>query len=312
VVSSFVAAATQTPLHRRVLRRFENQVTGRQFSQVLALMAGLAMAELELAASPPGAEDLLGRAFDELSAILDAHPCETPDLADVFLIGNDQSADVRACLLVQARWYASRTRLETLLPHADRRSTSAPRFSPFVAYLRFHTGDALFLGILIRCLLRLERLRREDRSGDAFKTAFDRVRERWRADRKLRAEWLRQKAALLRYERVWRTEARTATAWRHVGLIARLVAAAPPPQWLPAAPDSSPLAEFGRIAVQVAETIVSHGLSDSVDFALEGTPISGVLTWPGIDPDTSEMLARAHTFAALASAYADAWSASDS
>jgi hypothetical protein len=193
-----------------------------------------------------------------------------------------------------------------------------PRFSPFVTYLRFHSGDATFMGVLLRIITKLDKLDKEwekEKStwGDSFREAF--ASSRWS---KARSNTL---AKMLRTH--WATEkVKEQTAWRHIGLIETIKNRGGAPTWLkhlkPVKPDPS-LETTANVARQTIEAVADQGLIDAVNLALEFTPISKLVSLrmvpiphkPGETQEQARLrarliLANAHSFERKRLAYEDA------
>ncbi len=108
----------------------------------------------------PKIYDLSSQAEDLINQLFRSHHIEVKQnkksgkLANICLIGNNQSPDTLLVLRIQAMWYTTRRFPYTLLAFRDRDESfkKLPPFSPFVNYMRFHADELIFLGILIRVL----------------------------------------------------------------------------------------------------------------------------------------------------------------
>ncbi len=121
------------------------------------LVETLWMSSIETQADLPAVSASLEAAYTQINQLLQMHkPRGIPDSATarkLALLGDDYGNSTFITLTVAARWYQSRTNPATLLAWRDRsRAVQMPRFGPYTAYLRYHLGDVLFMGILIRLL----------------------------------------------------------------------------------------------------------------------------------------------------------------
>ena len=99
------------------------------------------------------ASDFLNELFKSHSIEKISHKSKVK-LVNICLVGNQAAPDTFLCLRIQAMWYSTRKFPYTLLAIKNRNTEfkTLSHFSPFVTYLRFHTGEITFLGILIRIL----------------------------------------------------------------------------------------------------------------------------------------------------------------
>ncbi len=276
---------------------------------------GLAMAEIEQRQELPSAEELLESILPELSGLIDVHRFETKVRSghtDVHLLGDRYGTDTYNCLRVQARWYASRMRPHTLVAQAHRteKLMNLPRFSPFVTYLRFHAGDAVFMGVLLRTITQLDKLdkvweKEKSTWGNSFRKAF--ASSKWSKSQSNKLE------KMLRTH--WAPKVPKETAWRHIGLIDAIKRRGGAPTWLkhlkPIRPDPR-LEITANVARQTIEAIANQGLIEAVNLALEFTPISKLVSLKMVPiPDGSRLrarwpLANAHSFERKRLTYEDA------
>lgn len=281
-----------------------------QTVRVLNAMGGFAMLELDEKVQLPLPE-LLGHAWLEMSRLIDAHPCvEMSPGGDIHLSNSSPEDDSFTCLRVQKRWYKSRMRLETILPRRDRHPVEPPlpTLSPFLTYLRFHSGDAIFMGLLLRFVARLDAFASKKSIGPRFKAAYEAARSTW--DTRAKSEWPRHRALLERYEKIWIKKVvatpERETVWRHVGLIKELKTRTKDLTWIKDA-QSDELEDIGRIATQVITTIHSFRLFPVLERLFYDTPITALFRLvPNLSDKWKNVFAKAHTFEALRAAYAAA------
>jgi hypothetical protein len=115
---------------------------------------GLLMLQIEMGtASAPFADEkgLVQAMAQEMAALIAAHPVETDSSGRIFLAPADDHQDAKTTLFIQARWFASRRRIETVLAVRDRAGWSGQAtFAPILSYLRYNIGEFSFLRLLCR------------------------------------------------------------------------------------------------------------------------------------------------------------------
>ncbi len=312
-IRSSALAGVPSDADQRSIARAVGPLNERQKVSLLRLMLGLAMVELDGNETVPSLSVLLSQSWSEASRLLAAHPVAQAARDLHLLNGSKLGAagttddDVQSCLRVQQRWYLSRKNPVTLLAHVDRHPLDPPLlpFPPFVAYVRFNAGDAVFVGILLRCLLAFDKLRGNRSVSSEFRQELTRVQDGWSsADR---SEWRRQLGALVQHEKFWKKNVKSTaseeTAWRHVGLVRKLRAAGVAP-WLTDPPSTPTLARASSAAVQVMATLHGFQLLEAMNRLLENTRVTVLFRFVnGLPADWMKIFAKAHTFEALRRAY---------
>lgn len=284
------------------------QVSDGQGRMAIQMLFGLLMLRLE-AGPTPTAGALLGGLRAQLDALMAAHRVEQRTVdgrKDLFLLGDLDGTDIELVLQIQTSWYASRTRLHTLAARVDRTAArrAAPRLSPFLSYLRFHTNDAIFVGILLRTILRLTVIRNRWTTHPEWGTALP--------DALAASSFDAAEAATIgaNVAAHWAPNVGTLTTWRNIGLLDEIRAAGGAPAWLPAVPHPRGpiLTRTAEIAAELVDAIIDQDLMDVLHAALSLTPIQqlqevGVLAG---GPRRRMTLAKAHSFERLRIAYAAA------
>jgi len=283
--------------------------TQRQFLDDLCI--GLARALLDPRDAPPPHEELFNNLWLSVASLFSAHsyePARPWPGGDVRLSADLDASDAYTCLRLQARWYASRRDLRTLLAWEDRPAKAGVprRFNPFMTYLRFHAGDALFVGLLLRVIARFNVLVKtwETNSamwGSAFLDSIP--APGWDATK------VADLAVALRNH--WATRrVTTETSWHHIGLIHALLRHTDPPAWLGAAKPANPnLRACARVVARLVEVLEQPGILDVVSAAMEFTPalwLAGHGFTPLSGPQGTNLLVKSHSFERLRLAYAQA------
>jgi len=236
------------------------------------LCIGLVMAEIEQRPELPKAEELLDLLWLRISSLIDSYDYEPKpprDGADIHLLGDWTSTDTYLCLQVQAQWYASRQIPSTLVSRSDRsgKINDLGQFSPFLSYLRFHAGDVIFLGILLRTMTNLDQLDarwKKDKLGQDFHDKL--TASSWSG-----SPFPQLKNSLNDY---W-TKVPINDAWRHIGLIEAIKARGDIPSWLKDAEKCDPRhATIKEVARQTIEAIADNDLLPALTCVLEFTPVS--------------------------------------
>jgi hypothetical protein len=216
------------------------------------------------------------------------------------LRSGDDMASTREPLSVSAEWYRSRRMVRSLVAWRDRGSaTLAGKYlSPYLAYLRYHQGDVLFMRTVLSTL---DGLRRLEQSWDQMlrnpsqRSKFDAAGANLLTILGL-SGWssATQKQALVDAAPGWLTTWRTnnvtyhasgtppltETTWRHVGLIAAMRAADPANPLLasiPAVVTDPALLAVADTALDAVEMTTAMGLWPAIDCVLQYTPIQKLL-----------------------------------
>ncbi|HEX2886123.1 hypothetical protein [Vineibacter terrae] len=260
------------------------------------LLETLWMSALETQDSLPALGPSLDAAYAELNELMRLHKARAePTAANperLFLLSDDYGNATFAALKAAARWYRSRLNPLTLLAWRDRAADpTVPRFGPFTAYLRYHLGDVLFMGCVIRVLKDLLRLRSKweaEPAASGWRSAIPDAS--WLPALLDNAGWTQgtasaHAAALQAADRFWSQDAvyynppgtgfdPTLPAgeliWRTVGVQQAWRAAGGVPPWFP------PIAAPDAVALQAADTVNTvmtiirdNGLVPALDAALE-------------------------------------------
>jgi hypothetical protein len=262
------------------------------------LLETLWMSSLETQLSLPPVLSSLDAGYDELNNLMAAHkPHPDPAAASadrVFLLGDDYGNSTFHILKVAARWYQSRMNPATLLAWRDRDlGMLMPRFGPYTAYLRYHLGDVLFMGILIRLLkglLPLSRKWEADETRPARANWKNAIPDsRWLPSLLSTAGWSSSTASahassLQAALDFWRQDGvyynpphinnhrfpRGELIWRTVGLPQKWRSAQAVPSWFP---DSGAPSATAVQAADTAKTVMTivrdNALIPAIDAALE-------------------------------------------
>lgn len=277
------------------------------------LSIGLTMARLEAGTTSPKVLYVLDDLAADMAGLVDAHPTSTSKVGGVtrlFLEDDDAGSGVQACLKVLLRWMASRADPRTLYARRDRPGsfTDFDRFSPFVTYLRFHSGDAIFMGIVLRCIVAFESLdaawkKNRGRWGEAFRDALG------------ASLWSKAEGRVLKsdLETHWKPKVGQEDAWRHLGLLDALRSHPSAPDWVTPAPAPSPrLLKTAEVAARVMNAIRDQGIQDALEKALEFTPVSDLLAL-GVVPnsDLRPVFSKSHSFERARKVYQETLDAAD-
>jgi transcriptional regulator with XRE-family HTH domain len=265
-----------------------------------AMSLGLMMLRLEegAPASPaPEADALLTGLETDMRELFECHAASAPEAGRIFIESDDEGTDTKRLVRIQASWYASRKRVDTLLARRDRAvAAGADPFSPFLAYLRYNVGDAAFMGALIRFLAMFDAIRKAARGKNAwpnaalFRAEADKLV--WaKADQREAEKWLKD----------WRAVGGE-SAWRHMGLIDQVVAAGLRPVWLPNPPaPSKQLATTAAVAKATIEKLLAGKFMPAVDVLFRTARVKDVAETFALigfrDPEPRRIaMAKAHNF----------------
>jgi hypothetical protein len=269
---------------------------------IFFLVQNLTGALFEVSKTSLSAATAINTALALLSALMRSHIIESisrDKRTDVHLIGDDHNGDTESVLRVQTLWYRSRKPLLTLMPRRDRAPDLKDlEFTPLVSYLRFHTGDAMFMGIVLRLLRVLEDLARLAAKNGA------KANPPWGAQFLAAIKstgWLKRTAAEKRQVRQdlqhWhahvnmkmgdKTHPSSETVWRYVGLISELRKGSSPPSWLGEfTPPSKKISKNEQIelfkqlqhtadvATRTVKLILKYNLMETLGLALETIPVT--------------------------------------
>ncbi|MEO1246114.1 MAG: hypothetical protein AAFX56_10575 [Pseudomonadota bacterium] len=244
------------------------------------VVIGLLMCELDTQENLQSVDRIFDNIRAEVMAHFDAHEVRVVRRGIrrfAHVLSDRNGTDVYRCLRVQIRWYSSRANWVTLVPRSERgRIKKHSRISPFVAYLRFHSGDAIFVGILLRTVVNLEKIVTYWKANKAV--VGDRL-TKLMAGNKWISTGGADRAQLKRdLERHWMKKVDTEAAWRHIGLIDELKTGNPKtvPPWLAKfKPRRGRSVEItaGAIATRLMLAVDKYGLHEILEVALEFTPV---------------------------------------
>ena len=204
------------------------------------------------------------------------------------LFDDDARSNTRAVLRLASRWFASRTRLKTLLAHHDRMGFDMmPRLSPYMSYLHFHSGDVIFGGLMLRAAKELSALRVQWTAAMNRASFANAVHAQPDADfgaaldaSDFTSMTASDAGAITNALTLWRNNATGAryvqgegeSVWRRIGLLSQIVA-----PWKPPPPPSD--TGTSRIAAladgSAATTVIrDRGLLKPISLALEYMPVA--------------------------------------
>lgn len=290
--STLVAAETSAAIGTRTFiskaNAWLNSVSApHPRAEVRTILGGLLMAAVE-DFPPPGT---LNPLFDGQGIRIDRLRAIALDLrgSALSVMDNDARDCAREILGLAWQWYMSRTRPETLLAWRDRPfAPTTPRFSPFVSYLRYHSGDVIFVGILLRVLYNLPKLEKawnqllnrapfrkyagEDNRNlltalaESDYAQIPRTRNTLDPFKPLLDVWSDNNKA--RYDM-----SRGESVWRHVGLIDTLSKTYRAPWMTPAPAPQADIKELADTVKSLVERLQAYHLMEVVNRALEFTPV---------------------------------------
>lgn len=277
---------------------------------------GLLMVGMEAHGSPgaaplPGAETLLDMLKATWDGLFSSHTSASASNNHITLSADELGSETKQIVLLQASWFASRSHLDTLLAWRDRGGAVArlSKCSPLLTYLRFHLGDAPFAGILLRTVIGLEDIYRKALrdpwpGSEAFENAFNPHR------------FSRSEANSLKHDLVthFATSAvSTQTAWRHIGLIDKILTAGMPPAWLSAAAaPNHRLSKTADIVRKLLEVVEARDFLPAIEALFAVSPIRSLRSLNLVSAATDAEfvtrlgmpLVKAHSFDRLRQIYA--------
>jgi hypothetical protein len=248
---------------------------------------GIAMAHLEADESLTG-DALITKVVTDLKALSIYAAAVT---ATTFAFLDD---DARTCtkknLELTARWYLSRTRPDTLLARRDRTAQfrSMLRLSRYMSYLRFHSGDVIFVGLLLRAAADLAALKTQwtaAMGSASFSTAIGSIPDSdfaaALAASGFTALTTAEKNAIASALTLWKDETigakydkrRGESVWRYVGLHASITAPWKPAPPSPAAADTARMKALADAVLSAMTVIRDRDLMKPISLALEYMPL---------------------------------------
>jgi hypothetical protein len=175
------------------------------------------------------------------------------------------------------------------------------QFTPLVSYLRFHTGDAMFMGIILRLLRLLDDLIKAARDkgvkanppwGAQFLSAIKATKwaKRSSAEKKQIRGDLDHWHKHVNMEKATEDHPNQETMWRDVGLIDSFLKGPAPPSWLkPFVPPDKKISKKAEIesfqllkhtadvATRTVNLILKYELLESLGLALETLPVTTLI-----------------------------------
>ena len=273
----------------------------------------------------PPIESIFDRVFELLRNLVDSHEVQATantkgsKLKSFCLFGNADQPDILPCLKIQAMWYSTRKFPYTLLALKDRTDEfkDLPPFSPFVTYMRFHANELIFLGILIRFMIKIKSLKKfwEGRRKpvkppvsvvfpDLSKTEVAIIEKSFNNIKDIKDD-----------------SQHPLKTWVSLGLVDHYTAKKNLPRWF-APGDLDP--KFDDFNIRVARALIAknvftiiktHKLIDTLNFVLEFTPIKSLFDDLHIfDPKPNEekrlfmsrVFIKSHSFERVRLVYEDA------
>ena len=256
--------------------------------RVLYVAQGIAMAHLEADSSLTG-DALIANVVTDLNVMRTFSSLSTPALG-FSILDDDNRRNTQKFLELTTRWYASRTRPETLLARRDRDAFLAmDRLTPYMSYLRFHSGDVIFVGLVLRAAQELPALQTQWKAAigrASFATAIGSIAG---ADfgASLDTSFFSvmtaaEKSAIASALSLWSNNSTGAryvqgkgeSVWRHVGLLAAITA-----PWKPNAPsatdtDTKRMTALADAMLNAMTAIRDNALMEPICLALEYMPLS--------------------------------------
>ena len=259
-----------------------------QQSAFEGVVIGQMMLQIESAVSAdqlPDAQRIAAGARKGFEELMAAHSIRFEQNRLVFLAPGDSFEDARVCLKLQAQWFRTRRRVDTLLALRDRfTSIGEGELHPFLAYIRFNIGEFGFMRMLCRFLTKLLQLKKPNKFDLHPDFEAELAKLSWSATE--------HSAAEARYQTV-RDNAKieASPGWRHLGWLDRLEASGFPMPGAPA-PERAILkmAEVARKTVAIYTDKGLFGLLERF-LLLHSIELSGrTLNVVGMkrDPDTPE------------------------
>jgi hypothetical protein len=293
-------------VNRWVLRDGTKLMSEGDVATLVRLLVGLTTAETDQSTGPPDASTLFAAVRQRLDALMLAHSFtregRNAGANDCFLADDDAGAATSLCLGTQCLWYATRSRLHTLLAVADRASApDLPNLSPFMTYLRFQAGEVFFMRLLLRTLARLGLLKKELRSqrSAALLQALDGAGWTPAADKRFRALSERFfKAAPVR-GRVDDPE----PVWHGIGFHAAVLPQTP---YRPSNAASDLVKRLGTLREVVRDTLnelKDRRLLVAASVALEFIPLDTLVRLKCVQPALRSRVAKTHGFERLRLSY---------
>ena len=270
-----------------LLAQWETGLTGVDARHLSYVALAILMSHLEADDTLTG-DQAIANVISDLAALRSCTP--VVDAGSIGLFDDDARSNARAVLRLATRWYASRTRPETLLAHRDRMGFVAmPRLSPYMSYLRFHSGDVIFGGLVLRAARELAALRTQwtaARNRASFADAIVALGDADFGAALDASDFVSMTAsdtgAIANSLALWRNNTTGAryvrgqgeSVWRHVGLLSQIVAPWKPP---PPPPSDTGAARMSALADAMLATMTiirDRGLLKPISLALEYMPVA--------------------------------------
>ena len=261
---------------------------------LLVAVQGIAMAHYEADSTQTGT-GLITKVVGDLSVMRSFSSTST--LADFSIFDSDKRENTGKFVELTGRWYASRTRPETLLALRDRHPfLTMDRLSPYMSYLRFHSGDVIFMGLLLRTAKELAALRTQWTAAmgrASFAAAINAIPG---ADfgAALDASFFSimtpaEQTAISSALTVWRqsttkyVKGQGESVWRHVGLLTAITA-----PWKPAPPaaanaDTQHVKALADAVLGAMSAIQDNALVEPITRALQFMPLDRLFGRPSFN-----------------------------
>lgn len=316
-----VLASKENELSKTVETHYKPNLSNVQLELYLKeLLIGLLRSEIEFHSEIPDVKTLLELVANRITNLTDSHKT-VEDGTYIYLSGDNWGTDTLNTLSIQAQWYSSRSWLRTLIAHRDRSGFSANdvKFTPFLNYLRYHMGDLVFVGLLLRTATNLKKLygrwRKEKGLGllqeVGFPSAFLKSNYKDKTGTKTLADCLKF------WRSSWLMPDNPEAHWHNVGLIAAFKNRGNFPDWLSnlevdcSKTNSAKTLEVADFVREAVNSIVALKYLDPISLALEYTPITVLIDLEMIPiplnkkKSPRDPLAKSHSFERLRILFSD-------
>jgi hypothetical protein len=210
------------------------------------------------------------------------------------ILDDDKRTNTSKYLELTSRWYASRSRPETLLARRDRSGfMTVPRLSPYMTYLRFHSGDVIFAGLILRAAHSLAAISVQWTSAmhtASFASAISSIAGADFASALSRSDFGAitdaEKASISSALTLWRDNRTGAryiqregvvvgeSVWRHVGLLGAITAPWKPPMPSTTDPSTIRMRALADAILKAMTVIRDRRLLEPISLAIQFLPLS--------------------------------------
>ena len=277
-----------------LMRGWEPSLMPTTRPALLFAVQGIAMAHYEANSMLTG-DGLIAAVVADLVVMRSFSSTSTA--SDFSIFDDDARSNTGKFLELTGRWYASRTRPETLLARSDRAPFLAmERLSPYMSYLRFHSGDVIFMGLLLRVAKELGALRTQWTAAMGRATFAGAINATPHSDfgAALDASSFSimtpaEKGAISSALTKWRqsttkyVKGRGESVWRHVGLLSTIIA-----PWKPDPPaagnvDTQHVRALADAVLGAMTAIQDNALMGPITRALEFMPLDRLFGRPSFN-----------------------------